>query len=86
MSDITISMDKLTTFISLTDDLCAARGDLAAAQTRIARLEADLVAQHPVVEAAVAAVEAHYADARLRELALAVRQFCARRACAERRR
>lgn len=34
-----------------------------------------IAAEHPVVEAAVAAVEAHYADARLHELALVVKRF-----------
>lgn len=38
-----------------------------------------IAAEHPVVEAAVAAVESHFADARLRELALAVKYFQASR-------
>lgn len=52
--------------------LCEVNALWAADRRRIAD-------EHPVVEAAVAAVEAHFADARLRELALAVKRFQAAR-------
>lgn len=61
-------------------------GELALTQAVLAEVNAHwtadrrcIAAEHPVVEAAVAAVESHFADARLRELALAVKHFQASR-------
>ena len=72
----------MSNIVTVTEEAVHAQRDLADARACIARLETELAAARPVVEAAVAAVEAHYADARLRELALTVRQF---RACAAQR-